>query len=169
MVNYHNITHDDMLNGEGIRVVLWLAGCEHKCKGCQNPLTWNPDNGINFDAQARDEIFSALKQKHISGITFSGGDPLHLVNRRKVFCLIKDIKQQFPSKTIWIYTGYTWEEIHGNKYLPHIIKYANVLVDGRFKEELADVNYPWAGSTNQRVIDIQESIKKGTVILYEHH
>lgn len=169
MVNYHNITHDDMLNGEGIRVVLWLAGCEHKCKGCQNPLTWNPDNGINFDAQVRDEIFSALKQKHISGITFSGGDPLHPANRGKVICLIKDIKQQFPSKTIWIYTGYTWEEIHENKYLPHIIKYADVLVDGRFKEELADVNYPWAGSTNQRVIDIQESIKKGTVILHEHH
>lgn len=168
-MNYHNITHDDMLNGEGIRVVLWLAGCEHKCKGCQNPLTWNPNNGINFDAQARDEIFSALKQKHISGITFSGGDPLHPANRGKVFCLIKDIKQQFPSKTIWIYTGYTWEEIHENKYLPHIIKYADVLVDGRFKEELADVNYPWAGSTNQRVIDIQESIKKGTVILHEHH
>jgi anaerobic ribonucleoside-triphosphate reductase activating protein len=168
-MKYHNITHDDMLNGDGIRVVLWVSGCIHNCRGCQNPLTWNPDNGINFDAQARDEIFSALKQKHISGITFSGGDPLHPANRGKVFCLIKDIKQQFPSKTIWIYTGYTWEEIHENKYIPHIIKYADVLVDGRFKEELADVNYPWAGSTNQRVIDIQESIKKGTVILHEHH
>lgn len=169
MVNYHNITHDDMLNGEGIRVVLWLAGCEHKCKGCQNPLTWNPDNGINFDAHAREEIFAALKQKHIAGITFSGGDPLHPANRGKVFCLIKEIKEKYPSKTIWIYTGYTWEEIQSNKYLPHIVKYADVLVDGKFNEELADVNYHWAGSTNQRIIDIQETLKKGKVILHEHH
>lgn len=168
-MNYHNITHDDMLNGEGIRVVLWLSGCEHRCKGCQNPLTWNPDGGIDFDVKAREEIFTALKQKHISGITFSGGDPLHHANRGKVFCLLKDIKQQFPSKTIWIYTGYTWEEIQSNKFLPHIVKYADVLVDGRFNEKLADMNYHWAGSTNQRVIDIQETLKKGTVTLHEHH
>ena len=168
-MKYHNITHDDMLNGEGIGVVLWLAGCEHQCKGCQNPLTWNPDNGLEFDAKARDEILGALKQKHISRITFSGGDPLHPANRGKVFCLIKEIKQKFPKKTIWIYTGYTCEEIHENKYLHHIIKYADVLVDGKFNQKLADVNYYWAGSTNQRVIDIQETLKKGTVVLYEHH
>lgn len=156
-----------MLNGDGIRVVLWLAGCEHCCKGCQNPLTWNPDNGILFNTQAKNEIFEALGQSHISGVTISGGDPLHRMNRWDVYNLIKEIKQAFPSKTVWVYTGYAWEKI--TESIQYVIQYADVLVDGRFKEELADVNYPWAGSTNQRVIDIQKSIKKGIVILYEHH
>ena len=168
-MNYHNITIDDMKNGQGLRVVLWVAGCPHKCKGCHNPMTWDENNGLEFDLRARTEIYDALKKPHIAGITFSGGDPLHPANKETVFCLIKDIKRDFPNKDIWIYTGYTWEEIHANPNLPHIIKYADVLVDGRFEEKLADVNYHWAGSTNQRVIDIQKSLKKGEIVLYENH
>lgn len=167
-MKYHNITHDDMLNGEGLRVVLWVAGCDHHCKGCQNPVTWNPDGGIVFDADAKKEIFRELKKKHVAGITFSGGDPLHPRNRSHVFMLMKQIREKFPDKTIWIYTGYTWEQIQENKYLPTVIKFADVLVDGRFEQGLAEVNYHWAGSTNQRVIDIQESIKKGQVVLYDN-
>lgn len=166
-MRYHNITQNDMNNGDGLRVVLWVAGCEHHCKNCQNPVTWNPDDGLVFDKSAFNEIMKALKKSYIAGITFSGGDPLHPKNRGSVFTLIKSVRKRFPKKTIWVYTGYTWEQILENKYMLATIKYADVLVDGQFCEELKDVNYHWAGSTNQRVIDVQKSLQKGEVILHE--
>lgn len=166
-MKYHNITKDDMNNGDGLRVVLWVAGCDHHCKGCQNPVTWNPEDGLEFGIRARKEIYKELSKKHISGITFSGGDPLFGTNKGTVFCLCKDIKEKFKKKTIWLYTGYTWEEILENKLMMQVIKYVDVLVDGKFREDLMDVNFPWAGSTNQRVIDVQKSLKEGKVILHE--
>ena len=111
-MRYHNITKADMLNGSGIRVVLWVAGCEHHCKNCHNPITWDPDGGIHFDNAAYEELMAALELDYISGITFSGGDPLHSKNRLKIAKLCHDIKERFPNKTIWIYTGYKWEEIN---------------------------------------------------------
>ena len=105
-MNYHNITKDDMLNGDGLRVVLWLAGCTHCCDGCQNPQTWDASGGIEFDKKAEDELFEALAQDHISGITFSGGDPLHPFNRETVLELAKKVKTQFKNKTVWMYTGF---------------------------------------------------------------
>lgn len=168
-MKYHNITHEDMLNGTGIRVVLWVAGCEHCCEGCQNPSTWDCNNGLEFDNKAKEELFNALNKDYISGITFSGGDPLHYANRKEVLCLIKDIKQIFSNKDIWIYTGYTWEEIQSNKDLLEVVECVDVLVEGRFKKELMNKNYHWAGSTNQRVIDIQKTLREGMIILYEHY
>ena len=156
-----------MNNGDGLRVVLWLSGCNHHCKGCQNPMTWNPNDGLEFGIKETIEIYRELKKKHISGITFSGGDPLYSTNKGSVFCLCRDIKEKFPHKTIWMYTGYDWEYIMKNKYMMTIMKYVDVLVDGKFVESLKDVNYPWAGSTNQRVIDVQKSLKEGKVILHE--
>lgn len=168
-MKYQNITHDDMLNGDGIRVVLWVSGCEHHCKGCQNPLTWNPDDGLDFKRDAMNEILEELDKEHISGITFSGGDPLHPKNRCMISVISKIVKRLFPEKTIWIYTGYTWEEIMQNDELIEAIKLADVLVDGRFDKSLASKTFHWAGSTNQRVINIQESMKKGEVILHENN
>ena len=148
-MNYHNITHDDMSNGDGLRVVLWLAGCEHHCDGCQNPITWNPDDGLRFDDRAKFEIFKELEKGYIAGITFSGGDPLHENNAEGVLKLIKEIRQKFPNKTVWLYTGYKLEELTGIK--KEVAHSCDVVVDGKFIKELADVNYPWAGSTNQKV------------------
>ena len=105
-MNYHNITKDDMLNGDGLRVVLWVSGCTHHCDGCQNPITWDLAGGIPFDEAAEEELFEALSKPHVSGITFSGGDPLFSTNKGTVFCLCQEIKKKFPTKTIWIYTGY---------------------------------------------------------------
>lgn len=147
-MNYHNITKDDMLNGEGLRVVLWVAGCEHHCKGCHNPITWDENGGLLFDKAAKQEIFEELKKDYVSGITFSGGDPLHIKNRTDITVLAKEIKEIFPSKTIWLYTGYTYEAVKDLE----IISYLDVLVDGKFVKELSDVNYHWAGSTNQKII-----------------
>ena len=94
-MRYHNITKDDMLNGDGLRVVLWVAGCEHCCKGCQNPMTWDPDGGLLFDDAAKAEIFDQLDKPYIEGITFSGGDPLHCANRDGVKALAREIKEKY--------------------------------------------------------------------------
>lgn len=161
-MNYHNITKDDMLNGDGLRVVLWVAGCSHHCKGCQNPITWNPNDGLPFDENAKKEIFNELDKDYISGITFSGGDPLMPCNRQVVGNLIEEINKKYPNKTIWLYTGYTFDEI---KDLP-FIKYVDVLVDGEYVESLRDVNLLWKGSSNQKVIDVKKTLEKNEVILH---
>lgn len=161
-MNYHNITTDDMLNGDGLRVVLWVAGCNHHCKGCQNPITWDPDGGIPFDVKAYEELLTEIRKDYISGITYSGGDPLHPANREQIYRLAMNFRLYRPEKTQWLYTGYPWETV---KDLP-IMKYLDVLVDGPFLQNFADVNYHWAGSTNQRVIDVQKSLLEGKVVLY---
>ena len=161
-MRYHNITKDDMLNGDGLRAVLWVAGCTHKCKECQNPITWDINGGLEFGESEKKEIFDQLDESYISGITFSGGDPLHPQNRQPVYELAKEIKEKYPDKTIWLYTGFLWEEI---KDLP-IIPYLDVIVDGEFKIELLDPQLYWKGSSNQRVIDVPATLKKGEVVLH---
>jgi anaerobic ribonucleoside-triphosphate reductase activating protein len=160
-MRYHNITKDDMLNGDGLRVVLWVAGCTHHCKNCQNPETWDINGGIPFDKAAKDELFEALDKVHISGVTFSGGDPLHPQHRDEIFALAKEIKEKFPDKTVWSYTGFLWDEVKDEAGM----RYIDVLVDGEFVEELKDVNLPWVGSSNQRLIDVQETLNKKEVCL----
>lgn len=155
-MRYHNITKDDMLNGDGLRVVLWVAGCSHCCRECHNPVTWDPDGGILFDDAARQEIFGQLEKPYIAGITFSGGDPLHAANRLAVRELMKEIRERYPDKSIWLYTGDRWEDI---LHYP-LMKYVDVLVDGEFVQELKDTSLHWRGSRNQRVIDVQESLRQ---------
>lgn len=155
-MRYHNITKDDMLNGDGLRVVLWVAGCNHCCKECQNPITWDPNGGLLFDDAARQEIFEQLEKSYISGITFSGGDPLHPANRPDVRMLMAQIKEKYPTKTIWLYTGDVWEDI---LYYP-MMQYVDVLVDGEFHIAERDVKLLWKGSKNQRVIDVQKTLKQ---------
>lgn len=161
-MRYHNITKDDMLNGEGLRVVLWVAGCEHCCPDCQNPETWDINGGIPFDQYAKEEVFEELKKPYISGITLSGGDPFHHQNREGILQLVKDIKKTFPNKTIWAYTGYIWGLVKDLE----VMKYLDVLVDGSFDKNLLDTRLHWIGSSNQRIIDVQESLKQDTVVLY---
>ena len=168
-MKYHNITHDDMKNGDGLRVVLWVSGCEHHCEGCQNPITWNPDDGLEFDINTLIELEKELEKDYISGLTLSGGDPLSKFNLEQISMLVVWSKLAFPEKTIWLYTGFTWEEIIARTYylpLALILSCVDILVDGKFEQDKLDVNYPWAGSTNQRVIDVQETLKKGMVIRY---
>lgn len=155
-MRYHNITKDDMLNGDGLRVVLWVAGCSHCCRECHNPVTWDPAGGLMFDAKARKEVFEQLAQSYIAGITFSGGDPLHAVNRLEVRGLMAEIRQQFPGKTIWLYTGESWENI----YHYALLQYVDVLVDGEFMIDKRDVKLLWKGSSNQRVIDVQKTLRE---------
>lgn len=162
-MNYHNILHDNMLNGEGLRVVLFVSGCERHCKGCQNPETWNPNSGIPFGAEEVSEIYMSLEESYISGLTLVGGEPLLPCNRELLTELCKEVKADFPEKTIWCYTGYKYEEV---KDLP-IMEYIDVLLDGEFIQELADPKLEWVGSSNQRIIDIKKSREAGEIILYK--
>lgn len=161
-MRYHNITKDDMLNGDGLRAVLWVAGCNHNCKECHNPITWDIRGGIPFDEAAKEELFEELKKPYVSGVTLSGGDPLHPDNRKDIGRLIDEICDRFPHKTIWLYTGYDWEEICD---LP-CIKKVDVVVDGEFKIGLKNANLHWKGSSNQRVIEVQPTLMTGQIVLH---
>ena len=143
-----------MLNGDGLRVVLWVAGCTHCCKGCQNPITWDVAGGVLFDDEAKAEIFEQLDKSYISGITFSGGDPLHPENRAEVRELAIEIKEKYPDKTLWLYTGFTWEQIAEYP----IMQYLDVVVEGPFILEQRDVKLLWKGSSNQRVVDVKKTL-----------
>ena len=161
-MRYHNITHDDMLNGDGLRVVLWVSGCEHHCDQCQNPVTWDINGGIEFKEEDKNELFDFLSRDYTAGVTFSGGDPLHPENRTPVTELAREIKTLIPRKTVWVYTGYDWDDV---KDLP-VMQYVDVLVDGKFQKDLKDNNAHWCGSTNQRVIDVRRSIESGRVEIW---
>ena len=161
-MRYHNITKDDMLNGDGLRVVLWLAGCNHYCAECQNPVTWDPNGGIPFDEKAKEELFEQLRESYISGITFSGGDPLYPFNREEVGALVKEIREKFPEKTIWVYTGFLWDEVKDLPWMP----LTDVLVDGEYVRALRDTKLHWKGSANQRVINVRASFQTGEVVLH---
>ena len=179
-MNYHNITYPDQNNGDGLRVVLWLSGCSHHCKGCQNPQTWDTNSGIPFDESAKEEIFKELNKDYISGITLSGGDPLNEANLDGVLDLVNQIRLLFPQKTIWLYTGYRvrgiqeglfvlTQNVITDKISDHketinranddvkrsdIIKKCDVLIDGRYIEEKRDIALKWRGSSNPRVINV---------------
>ncbi len=161
-MRYHNISKDDMLNGDGIRVVLWVAGCEHACAQCHNPETWDPQGGLVFDAQAKQELFAELNKDYVSGVTFSGGDPLFTNNVSSIANLVHEVKESFPKKTIWLYTGYEYEDVKDYAFLQQV----DVLVDGKYMEELKDAKLHWKGSSNQRVIDVKKSIEAKQVVLY---
>lgn len=151
-----------MLNGDGLRVVLWVAGCSHCCRECQNPQTWDPNGGIPFDQAAREELFEQLKKTYISGVTFSGGDPLHKNNITEITRLAKEIREKFPDKTIWLYTGSLWESMQKEE----IVQYLDVCVDGEFIVEQKDTSLKWKGSANQRVIDVKKTLAAGKVVLH---
>ena len=184
-MNYHNITYPDMNNGDGLRVVLWLSGCSHHCYNCQNPQTWDVNSGIPFDESAKEELFRELDKDYISGLTLSGGDPLHEANLDGVLDLVNEIRLSFPNKSIWLYSGYQWEEcqpfnedglLKPDKFAPNlqkilqkryeVISRCNVMVDGRYIDSQRNPSKKWAGSDNQRVINIQGSLKQGKVVLH---
>lgn len=180
-MNYHNLTYPDQNNGDGLRVVLWLSGCSHHCYKCQNPQTWDTKNGILFDEGAKKELFEELNKDYISGLTLSGGDPLHEKNLDGVLNLVNEIRVLFPKKTIWLYTGYTWEECNilmkgideycmtynqNNKKRQQIISLCDVLIDGRYIDSKRDVSLKWRGSSNQRVINIRQSLEQNKIVLY---
>lgn len=159
-MNYLDIKHCDMVNGTGLRTVIWFAGCNHNCSGCFSQHTHDPKAGIKFDKAAKDELFRDLTEDWCEGVTLLGGDPLFPDNRVEVICLAKELKEKFPTKTIWLYTGYCWNDIIADDTMSEIVKYVDVICDGPFVESLKDANLQWVGSSNQHVIDVRERFAK---------
>ena len=166
-MNYHNIKTDDMLNGDGLRVTCWVSGCSIRCFNCYNPQTWDFNSGIPFTDDTMQEILYDLSKPYIKGLTLSGGHPLDTHNAPKVLEIVKRVKMVFPNKDIWIYSGYVWEDIIKDDTLKEILKRTDVLVDGAYIDELRDITLPFRGSSNQRIIDVQESLKQNQVILWK--
>lgn len=184
-MNYFKIEHEDVCNGTGLRCTIWLTSCSHRCSGCFNKESWNPNSGIPFDESARQEIFNELSKDYISGLTLTGGDPLHENNLDEVLKLIKEIRILFPDKTIWLYTGFEWDDImcsFAGLQADHIVLsekdievwekrreiifLCNIVIDGEYIDEQKDLSLKFRGSKNQRVIDVQKSLAHNKIILY---
>lgn len=166
-MNIAGINYESINDGEGVRTVIYVSGCSHKCPKCHNPQTHNVDYGIKFTNELQDEIINNIKKRpFISGITLSGGDPLHNNNLTDVFNLIMKIKERFPDKSLWLYTGYRFEDIINIPSRRRIIEQCDVVIDGRYIDELRDVTLKFRGSSNQRVIDVQKTLSTGEVVLW---
>ena len=166
-MNYIKITKNDIANGIGIGCVLWVSGCTCFCKKCHNQSTWDFNAGQPFTEDTMQEILLTLTKPYLSRFTLSGGHPLDPQNASEVLKIVKRVKMVFPNKDIWIYSGYEWENIIKDKTLREILKYTDVLVDGAYIDELRDISLPWAGSKNQRVIDIKNTLAESKMVLYK--
>ncbi|MGL5015255.1 MAG: anaerobic ribonucleoside-triphosphate reductase activating protein [Bacteroidales bacterium] len=157
-MNYHRIYKNDFVNGEGVRTTLFVSGCDHACKGCYNKSTWNPNSGEPFTYQQVKEILESIESDHVSGLSITGGDPLHENNMQPIMSLIVQFREKFGNtKNIWLWTGYTFKEIkHGAAYgnadmimRLNIIEQIDVLIDGKFEQDKFEHGLPFRGSTNQ--------------------
>ena len=149
-MNYSAIYQTSLADGNGWRTVLFVSGCNHKCKDCHNKEAWDPKHGKKFTSKTKEFLFSCIKD-NIDGLTLSGGDPLYSENIDEVTQLCKEFKERFPNKTIWLYTGSTYE----NCTSLEIMNYIDVMVDGEFKVNLKDTTLAFRGSSNQRIIDVK--------------
>lgn len=152
-MNYGTIKKTDIANGEGVRVSLFVSGCRNRCKGCFNHDTWDFKYGHAYTDDTEHEIIEALRPSYISGLSLLGGDPMESENRTVLINLLKKVKEIYPQKNIWMYTGYLYEDLKDLE----IMNYIDVLVDGRFMEDLKDISLQFKGSSNQRIIDVKKS------------
>lgn len=161
-MNYHRIYKSDMVNGEGVRTTLFVSGCSHNCRGCYNQSTWNPNNGQKFTEEVVNEILESLAPNHISGLSLTGGDPLYFGNLPDILDLIEKVRERYGNtKDIWMWTGYTLEEILAQKsdagqLRRSILKEVDVLIDGKFEEDKFEHGLPFRGSTNQIIHRFKE-------------
>ena len=162
-MNFIKISNWDTANGVGIGLVLWVAGCTHHCEGCHNITTWDASSGRKFTEEDMKELLEKVSNPHISRITFSGGDPLAPYNRSEILYVAQELKKHYPNKKIWCYTGFDWEEV---KDLA-VMKYIDILVDGKFILNQKDITLKWCGSSNQRVIDVQNTISENHLVLLD--
>ena len=173
-MNYLGITKCDIANGTGIRVVFWASGCSLHCNGCHNPETWDFHSGKPFDDNAKQKLFDALNKPWIKGITLSGGHPLEYENLPDIYNIVKEVKEKFPNKDVWLYTGYTlsindfdtsvdigWDNGLLRNY---ILAMCDVVVDGPYIEEQRDVSLPFRGSKNQRLIDVKKTLEQNKIV-----
>ena len=163
MSKYNKIRKMDISNGPGVRVSIFMQGCIFHCEGCFNPETWDFKCGNEFTDDTINEVLNLCAPDHIKGLSILGGEPMHPKNIEATTKLAKEFKKMYPNKTIWSWTGFNFEDIKDKE----VFKYIDVLIDGQFKINLRKPNLRWKGSSNQRVIDVKKSLKKGEVVLSE--
>ena len=172
-MNYATIKKHDIANGTGIRVSLFVSGCTHHCKGCFNPETWDFNYGSEYTEATENEILQALAPSYIKGLTLLGGEPFEPQNHPTLLKLCKKVKEQYPNKTIWCYTGYNYEmDILAGRLGDHeitdaLIHLIDVLVDGPFVEAKKDLRLRFKGSSNQRIIDVPKSLEHDEIVLWD--
>lgn len=173
-MHYATIKWTDIANGEGVRVSLFVSGCTHRCKNCFNEIAWDFSYGEPFTKEIEDKIIRELSSPFISGLSLLGGEPLEPENQRALYPFVKRVKELYPQKTIWCYSGFVFDETLGELTASHkntevtkpLIQLFDVLVDGPYVEELKDIRLKFRGSSNQRVIDVQKTLQLGEIVLH---
>jgi len=173
-MNYGNIKTTDIADGIGVPVSLFVSGCTRHCKNCFQPQTWDFSYGTPFTAETEDFLFQALSHSFITGLTLLGGEPFEPDNQRALLPFLRRLRTRLPNKTIWAYSGCTWEELAGAvasrfrcEATEELLSFLEVLVDGAFQEDRKDISLRFRGSANQRLIDVPETLRRGQVTLWE--
>ena len=171
-MNYATIKYNDISNGPGIRTSLFVSGCTHRCKGCFNSIAWDFNYGEPFDKRVEDEIMESLRQPHIKGLTLLGGEPFEPQNQGALLELTNRVRRELPNKSIWCFSGYTIEqmltgELSKCETTRPLLENIDVLVDGKFVEELKSLMLKFKGSSNQRTIMVKETLEKNEIVLWD--
>lgn len=173
-MNYATIKFNDIANGTGVRVSLFVSGCTHRCKGCFNAEAWDFDYGEPFTRKVEETILAALDHGYVDGLSLLGGEPMEPAHQRALFPFLKEFKERFPTKNIWCYTGYLLDaelldpagRAH-TEVTDELVSLLDVVVDGRFEEDKKDIRLRFRGSSNQRIIDVPATLQAGEVIMKE--
>lgn len=170
-MNYATIKKFDIANGVGVRVSLFVSGCRHHCKGCFNPEQWSFDYGTPFTDDTVEEIIEALNREYITGLSLLGGEPMEPEQRDGLLTLLRAVRARLPQKTVWCYSGFSFEKdllpgkVGDPEKLRELLSYIDVLVDGKFVEELKDPSLLFRGSSNQNIIDVKKSLEENRLVL----
>lgn len=173
-MNYATIKTCDIANGPGVRTSLFVSGCTHRCPGCFNQVAWDFGYGAAFDATVQEQIFASCAPGYVTGLTLLGGEPMEPANQRALLPFVQEFRRRFPEKTVWCYSGYTWEQLTGAEpcrcrceVTDALLAQLDVLVDGRFEQALHDISLRFRGSSNQRLIDLPKSLAAGQVVPWQ--
>lgn len=169
-MNYADIKKIDVANGEGVRVSVFVSGCNHHCKGCFNQCAWDFNYGKEFSEKEEQQIIDYMNHDYISGLSLLGGEPLEPRNQEGLLPLVKKVKEKFPNKNIWCYTGFDFEKdvvekmAKNNETTRELLKYIDIIVDGKFEEDKKDLKLQFRGSSNQKIVDVKKSLQTGKIV-----
>ncbi|OKZ73692.1 MAG: anaerobic ribonucleoside-triphosphate reductase activating protein [Clostridium sp. 26_22] len=169
-MNYADIKKIDVANGEGVRVSVFVSGCNHHCKGCFNQCAWDFNYGKKFTEKEEQQIIDYMNHDYISGLSLLGGEPLEPRNQEGLLPLVKKVKEKFPNKDIWCYTGFDFEKdvvekmAKNNETTRELLKYIDIIVDGKFEEDKKDLKLQFRGSSNQKIVDVKKSLQTGQIV-----
>lgn len=169
-MNYADIKKIDVANGEGVRVSVFVSGCNHHCKGCFNQCAWDFNYGKKFTEKEEQQIIDYMNHDYISGLSLLGGEPLEPKNQEGLLPLVKKVKEKFPDKNIWCYTGFDFEKdvvgkmTKNNETTRELLKYIDIIVDGKFEEDKKDLKLQFRGSSNQKIVDVKKSLQTGQIV-----